>query len=238
MFIEDEVNQKSTVYDAFYNKYFEGWTEEFQTYKEDMERISKIIDIKEKITGGYYPLKNDLFRSLELTPLGRVKVVIWGEEPYRTQKSNGLPRDQGYSFGVSKCDAVPKGVQNIYAELAREVEFQPPKHGDLTGWAKQGILFMNTSLCYSPSNPKAFTNLWIRFTNLVIRIINEKIPNCIHLLWGKGCESIKDNISSREVYMTTSPLVAYRGFFGCNHFIKVNITLKRQGKEEIDWNRL
>ena len=238
MFIEEEVNQDSSVYDAFYNKYFEGWTEEFQKYKEDMKRISKIIDNKEKETDGYYPLKKDLFKSLELTPLNDVKVVVWGEEPYRTQKSNGIPRDQGYAFGVSRCDAVPKGIQNIYTELATEVEFWRPNHGDLTGWAKQGILFMNTSLCYSPKDPKAFTNLWLRFTNLVIGIINEKVPNCIHLVWGKGCESIQDNISSREVYTTTSPLVAYRGFFGCNHFIKINITLERQGKKPIDWGDL
>lgn len=241
MFIEEDVDQTSTVYQSFYNKYFEGWTEEFEKHKQQMKAISKLIDDKEKDVGMYYPLKNDIFRALELTPLNKVKVVIWGQDPYPFLKPNGLPRAQGYSFGVSRDDDVPKSLINIYKELNREIpDFKPPKHGDLTGWAKQGVLFMNTSLCYSPKEPKAFLNLWIRFTNIIIQIINENVPNCIHLLWGKKCEKLADSISSREVYITShpSPLSAYQGFFGCNHFIKTNITLKRQGKEPIDWNLL
>ena len=240
-FIEEEVNQKSTVFEAFYNKYFEGWTEEFQQYQDLMKDISRLIGDKEKEVGNYYPLKNDLFRALEMTPLKKVKVVIWGQDPYPTLKRNGKPRAQGYSFGVSRDDEVPKSLQNIYKELKQEIpDFKPPNHGDLTGWANQGILFMNTSLCYSPKDPKAYLNLWHRFTNIIIQIINEKVPNCIHVLWGKKCEKLADSISSREVYTAShpSPLSAYQGFFGCNHFIKINITLKRQEKEHIDWNSL
>lgn len=241
MFIEEEVDQNSSVYDAFYNKYYEGWTEQFQKHKHQMNCISKMIDDKEKEVGRYYPLKNDLFKCLELTPLNKVKVVIWGQDPYPNVKSNGLPRAQGYSFGVSRDDDVPKSLLNIYKELKQEIpEFQQPKHGDLTGWAKQGILFMNTSLCFSPKEPKAFSNLWLRFTNIIIDIINENVPNCIHLLWGKKCEVLEDSISSREIYKAPhpSPLSAYQGFFGCNHFIKVNITLQRQNKNPIVWNEL
>lgn len=241
MFIEEDVDQNSSVYDAFYNKYYEGWTEQFQKHKHQMKCISDMIDDKENEVGKYYPLKNDLFKCLELTPLRKVKVIIWGQDPYPSLRLNGLPRAQGYSFGVSRDDNVPKSLLNIYKELKQEIpEFEPPKHGDLTGWAKQGILFMNTSLCYSPKHPKAFVNLWRRFTNIIIDIVNENIPNCIHLLWGKKCEGLEDSISSREVYKAPhpSPLSAYQGFFGCNHFIKVNITLQRQNKTPIDWNQL
>lgn len=241
MFIEEEVDQTSSSYDAFYNKYYSGWSEEFETRKEQMKKICKLIDDKEKEVGSYYPLKKDLFKCLEITPLSKVKVVIWGQDPYPSLKSDGKPRAQGYSFGVSKNDVVPKSLINIYKELQQEIpEFTPPQHGDLTGWAKQGVLFMNSSLCYSPKDPKAFLNLWLRFTNIIVEIINEKVPNCIHLLWGRKCEKIADNINSREVYTTShpSPFSAYQGFFGCNHFIKVNITLQRQGKLPIDWKDL
>ena len=82
MFIEEVVDQDSSVYDAFYNKYYEGWSEEFEKHKHQMKFISKMIDDKEKEVGSYYPLKNDLFKCLELTPLNKVKVVIWGQDPY------------------------------------------------------------------------------------------------------------------------------------------------------------
>ena len=113
MFIEEEVDQTSSSYDAFYNKYYSGWTEEFETRKEQMKKICKLIDDKEKEVGSYYPLKKDLFRCLEITPLSKVKVVIWGQDPYPSLKSDGKPRAQGYSFGVSKNDVVPKSLINI-----------------------------------------------------------------------------------------------------------------------------
>lgn len=240
-FIEEDVTEDSTIYEAFYNKYYPGWSEVFQQYKGEMKNVSDIISKAQQRTGRIYPMKKDIFRALEMTPLDKVKVVIWGQDPYPTLLSNGKPRAQGYSFGVDKSDEVPKSLINIYKELKNEYpEFNIPRHGDLSGWAKQGVLFMNTSLCYSPSDPKAYLNLWFRFTNIIIEILNEKVPNCIHVMWGNRCEKLIDNISSREIYTAPhpSPLSAYRGFFGCNHFIKINITLMRQGKEEIDWNQI
>lgn len=241
VFIEEEVNQNSSVYDAFFNAYFDGWTEEFQGYKREMRDVSKIIGKIEERYGRYYPDKCNMFNALKMTPLDKVKVVIWGQDPYPSLRSNGEPRAQGYSFGVARDDVVPKSLQNIYKELQNEYpEFVPPQHGDLSGWAEQGILFMNSALCYSPAEPKAYLNVWARFTNIIIDILNKRVENCIHVLWGKKCEKLADSIKSREIFMAPhpSPLSAYQGFFGCNHFIKINITLQRQNKEPIDWQKL
>jgi len=114
--------------------------------------------------------------------------------------------------------------------------FQEPPHGDLTWLAKQGILFMNQSLTYCPANPKLYLNMWNRFTYIIINIINENVENCIHLLWGKQCEPLIEHIRSREIYQSAhpSPLSARRGFFGCKHFLKVNITLENRKKSKIE----
>lgn len=228
-----------SIYNILYDNHYPGWSEALAKYKPAIKQISQIIDKKEKEFGAYYPAKADVFRALQMTPLQEVKVVIWGQDPYPSLKANGNPRAQGYSFGVSKDDSVPQSLHNIYKEIASNFPmFEAPDHGDLTWLAKQGILFMNSSLTYCPNNPKCYLNLWNRFTNIIINILNENIKNCIHLLWGKNCEKLAEHIQSREIYICAhpSPLSARRGFFGCKHFLKVNITLQRQEKEQINWN--
>ena len=189
--------------------------------------------------GACYPLKENIFKCFEMIPLNKVKVVIWGQDPYPTLLDKGVPRAQGYAFGVSREDMVPQSLQNIYKEIKSNFSmFQAPNHGDLTWLTEQGVLLINSSLTYCPANPKCFLNLWNRFTNIIVKIINENVDNCIHLLWGKNCERLSEHIQSREVFIAPhpSPFSARRGFFGCKHFLKVNITLKRQEKEQINWN--
>ena len=228
-----------SVYDLLYQKDYGLWSQKLEKYKVAIKNISKIIAQKEEEYGPYYPAKENLFKALEMTPLEKVKVVIWGQDPYPTLLKDGKPRAQGYSFGVHKEDNVPQSLQNVYKEIKDNYPmFHPPEHGDLTWLAEQGILFMNSSLTYCPENPKVYLNLWNRFTNIIINIINENVDNCIHLLWGKNCEKLAEHIRSREVFMCAhpSPFSARRGFFGCKHFLKVNITLQRQEKEQINWN--
>ena len=235
------ITQDSTVFDALYEdkEIDESWKKELKKYKQTVKQTSNIIGEKEKKTGSYYPLKKDLFNFLKLTPLYKVKIVIWGQDPYPTLLKDGTPRAQGYSFGVRKDDNIPKSLQNIYKEIKSDFPmFKIPEHGDLTWLAKKGVLFMNQSLTYCPAEPQLYLKLWNRFTYIIITILNEKIENCIHLLWGKQCEPLAEHIKSREIFQTShpSPFSARRGFIGCKHFLKVNITLKRQGKEQIDWN--
>jgi len=209
--IEEDIDQKSTVYEAFYNRYFEGWTEAFEKYKDEVKNVSDIIGKVEKRTNGYYPSKSKLFDCFEKTPLDKVKVVIWTEYPFSLDRS----------------------YPNVYKELKNQYsEFTCPRENNLLKLTEQGILFINASMCYARFK-KAYDNLWFRFTNIVIEILNERVDNCIHLLWGRNCQKLSDNINSREVYISSDP-ISYT-FFGNNHFIKTNITLKRQGKPEIKW---
>lgn len=228
-----------SVYEMLYNHYYPGWSEKLEPYRKAIKDTSDIIARMELKYGEYYPEKCNLFKALEMTPLDKVKVVIWGQDPYPSLLTDDKPRAQGYSFGVRKDDIIPKSLVNIYKEIKNNFPmFEPPEHGDLTWLAEQGILFMNSALTYCPKEPKCYLNLWNRFTNIIINIINENTENCIHLLWGKNCEKLSPHIKSREKYTCAhpSPLSANRGFFGCKHFLKVNITLKRQGKEQINWN--
>ena len=229
----------STVYELLYENNYPGWSEQLVKYKKAIKNLSDLVQKNEDTYGGYYPEKKNIFKFLTMTPLDKVKVVIWGQDPYPTLLSDKTPRAQGYSFGVRKDDEIPKSLQNIYKEIKSNFsQFEEPDHGDLTWLADQGILFMNSALTYCPKNPKCYLNLWNRFTYIIINIINEKVENCIHILWGKNSEKLNDHITSREIYIAPhpSPLSAYRGFFGCNHFKKINITLKRQEKDQINWN--
>lgn len=234
------IDQNSTVYEALYEgEIDESWLKELEPHKKAVKQISDIIDKNEEKFGMYYPLKCDLFNFLKMTPLDKVKVVIWGQDPYPTLLKDGTPRARGYSFGVRRDDNVPQSLQNVYKEIKSDFPmFEIPNHGDLTYLAKKGILFMNQSLTFCPKNPKLYLKMWNRFTYIIINILNEKIENCIHLLWGKQCEPLVEHIRSREVFQAShpSPFSVRRGFIGCKHFLKVNITLKKQERGEINWN--
>lgn len=210
--IEEDVDQTSTVYEAFYNKYFPGWSEEFEKYRKEMKNVSDIIGRVEERTNGYSPEKEQLFSFLNDTPLDKVKVVIWTDEPY----------------------TISRNWMNIHKELKNQfTNLSLSKYDTFKYVASQGVLFVTASLCYSNEDRKAYSDIWFRFTNIIVEILNTKVKNCIHLMWGKNCQKLIDSIKSREIYTAEDPR-DFR-FFGNNHFIKANITLKRQGKETIEW---
>jgi uracil-DNA glycosylase len=212
------------------------WHDEFMKRKDKIDRILERI---EKKGDEVYPRKKDVFNCFRLTPLETAKVVIWGQDPYPKLLINGETRAQGYSFGVSRDDCIPQSLKNIYKEIGDNFDcFKAPNHGDLRWLAKQGILFLNASLTYNPNDPKSHQNIWGRFTHIVIEILNKKIENCIHVLWGRESEKLAPQIASTQILNAAhpSPFSAYRGFFGCRHFYKINIILDRQGKKQINWN--
>jgi uracil-DNA glycosylase len=235
--IEAEIDQDSSIYEALYDQDFGSWSSKLHPHRKSVKLLSDMIQEKENQYGEFYPLKKDVFNFLKMTPLEKVKVVIWGQDPYPTLLDDGTPRAQGYSFGVKKTDTVPQSLKNIYKEIKSNFPmFEPPPHGDLSWLAEQGVLFMNQSLTYCPNNPKLYLNLWNRFTYIMINIINENVENCIHLLWGKQCEPLIEHIRSREIHQSShpSPLSARRGFFGCKHFLKVNIILENRKNTKIE----
>jgi uracil-DNA glycosylase len=217
------------------------WKQELTKYQDKIERIFEKIESRGIC---FYPNKENVFKAFQLTHLEDVKVVIWGQDPYPALLDKGVPRAQGYAFGVSRDDIIPKSLINIYKEIKDEypIEFKNPGHGDLTHVAKQGVLFLNSALTYCPDEEKdkkySHINLWIRFMKIVVGIINRRVDKCIHVFWGKKCEKMKDEVPEGNALCAAhpSPLSAYRGFFGCNHFIQINIILDKIGKKQINWN--
>lgn len=220
------------------------WEKVFKESEYELKDISKTLDKQEELYGIYYPLKKNIFAAFDYTPLSLVKVVIVGQDPYPQSYINEegfeVPRAQGLSFSVSKDDTIPSSLKNIYKELYDSYRgFMTPDHGDLTSWAKQGVLLLNSCLTLRPGLPKSHDELWLGFIKRICKAIAIKNPNCIYLLWGKEAQNIKTMIGEKSVVLEAahpSGLSANRGFFKCNHFNKANDILIKQGKEPIDWH--
>lgn len=173
-----------------------------------------------------YPPSTKILRALQLTPLSEVRVVLLGQDPYIKQdQANGL------AFSVNKGIALPPSLQNIFKELKQELDIPFPKHGDLTSWAKQGVLLLNTVLTVEEGRSGSHHNLgWETFTKHIITNLNKK-KNLIFVLWGAKAQQLQEHITetSHTVLKTThpSPFSAHKGFFGCRHFIIINKLLEK-----------
>jgi uracil-DNA glycosylase len=170
--------------------------------------------------------------------------VIVGQDPYHGV-SNGLAQANGLAFSVNRGVPPPPSLVNIFDELNRDskVRFDKPEHGDLTMWAKQGVLLLNTSLTVRKGNPGSHTKKgWEEFTDGVIRTVNHSCDHVIFMLWGNHAQSKKSMIDIRKhLVLTTShpsPYSADRGFKGCGHFSRANAFLSSKKKKEIDWNAI
>jgi uracil-DNA glycosylase len=183
-----------------------------------------------------YPPEADMFAAFKLTPLEQLKVVILGQDPY-----HGPNQAHGLAFSVRPGVRVPPSLKNIYKELALEyADFQIPEHGCLQHWAEQGVLLLNTVLTVVATKANSHKNLgWQRFTDHVIAQISQHCQGVIFLLWGTNAEKKAKLIDpARHVILTAphpSPLSAYRGFLGCDHFKLTNQHLQQQGKVGINW---
>lgn len=187
-----------------------------------------------------FPPKDKIFAAFNECPLKDVKVVIVGQDPYHTRGcANGL------CFAVNRGVKIPPSLRNIYKELEQDpnVEFTRPDHGDLTGWAKQGVLLLNTAMTVREGNAGSHSYFgWHEFTKNVLIHLSEKTDGVVFMLWGKHAQSRSKYIDASKHHVLSgvhpSPLSANRGWFGCRHFSKANEILKKQGKSEIDWNAL
>ena len=207
---------------------------EIESQKEYYQKLHQVIE-KEYETKTIYPPKKQIFRALNLCDFDDVKVVILGQDPY-----HGPGQAQGYSFSVPSNFPLPPSLQNMYKEL--ENEYQTPVHrtGDLTDWAKQGVLLMNTILTVEEHKPLSHQDKgWQNFTNEALRWINEKDGPVVFLLWGsKAIQAKKLLTNPKHLILTSphpSPLSAYRGFFGNNHFKLANEDLIKNNDTPIQW---
>lgn len=182
-----------------------------------------------------YPPKEDLFNALRVTSFTDTKVVILGQDPY-----HGPNQAHGMAFSVNPGIQTPPSLQNIYKELQESLGCFIPDNGYLMHWAQQGVLLLNTVLTVRAGTPQSHQNQgWEQLTDRIIQLLNEKDETVIFLLWGTPAKKKQSLITNpKHVVLTAvhpSPLSAYRGFFGCGHFKKVNEILESQGRAPIDW---
>ena len=182
-----------------------------------------------------FPEEKNVFNALELTPFESVKVVILGQDPY-----HGLGQAHGLSFSVQKGIPLPPSLKNIYKELQEDIGGEFPTEGDLSHWAKQGVLLLNTVLTVEEGNANSHKGKgWERLTNRLIESLNELNHPVIFILWGKPAQDKeKLIINPNHVILKAphpSPLSAYRGFFGSKPFSRVNDILIQQGQTPIRW---
>ena len=182
-----------------------------------------------------FPEEKNVFNALELTPFESVKVVILGQDPY-----HGFGQAHGLSFSVQKGIPLPPSLKNIYKELQEDIGGDFPTEGDLTHWAKQGVLLLNTVLTVEEGNANSHKGMgWERLTNRLIESLNELKHPVIFILWGKPAQDKEKLITNpNHVILKAphpSPLSAYRGFFGSKPFSRVNDILIQQGQTPIRW---
>lgn len=182
-----------------------------------------------------YPAKENIFNAFKTTSLADTKVVILGQDPY-----HGAGQAHGFAFSVQPGIALPPSLKNIYKEIGNEYNVQLNRNGDLTDWAKQGVLLMNTILTVEEGKPLSHANIgWQNFTDEALKRINEKEGPVVYLLWGSKAIQAKRFLNNPNHLILTSPhpspLSAHRGFFGNNHFRLANEFLKAHGQRPIHW---
>ncbi len=185
-----------------------------------------------------FPPEKDTFRALELTDITNVKAVILGQDPY-----HGEGQAHGLAFSVPDGTDLPPSLRNIYKELAAEYNWKKlPESGDLTKWAEQGVLLLNTVLTVRAHQANSHAGLgWEVFTDEVIKAVNQQCSDgVIFMLWGNPAQKKRRLIDEKKHYVLScahpSPLSAYRGFFGSNIFVKANELLAESFRPIIDWN--
>ncbi len=182
-----------------------------------------------------YPKMDNIFNALKYTSFEDTKVVIIGQDPY-----HGEGQAHGLCFSVQKGVTPPPSLKNIFKELQADIGKPIPSHGELTEWAKQGVLLLNNVLTVRESQPTSHKGKgWEIFTDRVISELNKKETPVVFLLWGahaqKKAEIITNPIHYKLSCVHPSPLSASRGFFGCKHFSKTNALLTQNGLSPIEW---
>ncbi|MCC7393950.1 MAG: uracil-DNA glycosylase [Sphingomonadaceae bacterium] len=197
--------------------------------------------LKQRLAAGatIYPSPDLWFRALDLTPLDMVRVVILGQDPY-----HGAGQAHGLAFSVLPGVPVPPSLRNIYRELADDVGFVRPQHGNLEGWARQGVLLLNNVLSVEAGQAASHAGKgWEYLTDAVVALLAAQERPIAFLLWGSHAQrkaaAIRDSRDGgRHLVLKAphpSPLSAHSGFFGCRHFSKANDFLRANGGTAIDW---
>lgn len=240
-------DEKSTIEEILNDCPPPGWMTTIQEAKAEIKLVSSILTTY----GPYFPYNSNVFRAFDLCPLSMLKVVILAQDPYHSTDS-GRPQANGLAFSTDKGRPVQPSLNNIYTELTKEFpedtphhkKFVRPNHGDLTKWAEQGVLLLNTCLTVKPHQPASHGGIWNGFMTRVVDSINRTKPDVIVMAFGDKAIKFAQNFSQRvtKLYAThPSPYSAYRAsrdvpaFMGCGLFKQANQELIQKGQTPIDW---
>ena len=200
---------------------------------QSFENLSSFLTTEQE-TETIFPTREKIFRAFELTSYADTKVVILGQDPY-----HGPGQAHGLSFSVEAEQKLPPSLRNIFKELASDLDCPPPTDGDLTVWARQGVLLLNTVLTVRSGAAHSHKNQgWEEFTDAVFEILNDHPQRLVFILWGKPAEKKATVIGDRHhkiIAPHPSPLSAYRGFFGSRCFSATNAVLREFERGEIKW---
>tara|TARA_B100000900_G_scaffold66202_1_gene51414 strand:+ start:3432 stop:4097 length:666 start_codon:yes stop_codon:yes gene_type:complete len=213
------------------------WNKELQ----DIFLKDSFNDLASKVKEEYanhriYPSAKNIFRAFNLCPFDKIKVVILGQDPY-----HGENQANGLSFSVNKGILIPPSLKNIYKELSNNFQDFNFQDGDLSPWATQGVLLINSILTVRRGKPGSHQGIgWQDFTDEVIKIISKRKKNIVFLLWGSFAKSKVVLINNKKEHLILSsshpsPFSAHKGFFGNNHFKKANEYLRNKSIVEINW---
>lgn len=204
-------------------------------FKKDYYKNIRMVLKNDYATKLVYPKMEQIFNALHTTSFEDVKVVILGQDPYHNKnEANGL------AFSVNDGIKIPPSLQNIYKELHTDLNIEIPSTGNLTKWAENGVLLLNTSLTVIQNEPNSHSNIgWSIFTDKVISVLNESKNNIVFILWGYNARK-KTSLLSNESNLIIesphpSPLSAYRGFFGSKPFSRANDFLIKNNLNPINW---
>lgn len=213
-----------------------SWKPHIETFVEKgslqiiKDKLIEYVNLKKTI----YPPAENIFRALELTSFDNLKVVIIGQDPY-----HGPNQADGLAFSVSSTPKIPPSLLNILKEISIDLNESFNYFGDLSFWAKQGVLLLNSSLTVEKGKPKSHADIgWQEFTNTIIQAADKK-NSIVFLLWGADAQQKQIFLNNKKNLVLSaphpSPLSAHRGFLGCKHFSKTNSFLHENNQEIIDW---
>ena len=220
MEVKIEQSWKDALADEFGKPYFESLVRFLHKEKSEGKKI--------------FPPGSQIFRAFDLTPLGRVKVVILGQDPY-----HGIGQAHGLSFSVPQGVPAPPSLKNIFKEIESDMGLKMSGYPNLESWANQGVLLLNAVLTVRCGEAASHSRIgWEQFTDAVIRYVSDHCDGVVFMLWGNFARGKKDLIDSERhcVLEAAHPSPLARGaFFGCRHFSKANAYLESCGREPIDW---
>ncbi len=221
--------------DKFMN--IQNWHPNIKTLLEtqSMVDLKLFLQQQKQVKKVIFPHSKNWFKAFELTAFGKVKVIILGQDPY-----HGLGQAHGLSFSVVQGVKKPPSLGNIFKELHSDLNIEPSQSGDLTHWATQGVLLLNSVLTVEAHQAASHANQgWEVFTDSIIKTLSEQRQHLVFMLWGAYAQKKALFIDKDKHLILTathpSPLSAHRGFLGCRHFSKANDYLKMHNQQVIDW---